>query len=191
MLDDWEGFYGLNPASGADGMTDLDSDGVFNKNEFARGSDPTTPDHNSQMVIPGNLPLFSGDPSDSWSDANPRRRMLWNLNAGRWEALVFSPGATNFKFKFAAGNWGNGTWGWNSNGIAGQSSKWPNGPDSGNINHNFSSVGYYVVRFEEHHGTYSIDPLNTLDADRNNLPDEWVVLTGAANDPNSDQDIVS
>ena len=41
MPDDWEQYYGLNPASAADATLDKDGDGVSNKNEFLAGTNPS------------------------------------------------------------------------------------------------------------------------------------------------------
>jgi 1,4-alpha-glucan branching enzyme len=178
MPDDWERFYGLNLSGSGDANGDADGDTVLNKFEYARGSHPRLADHNSQMAIPGNLPLFSGDTSATWEPTNFRRAMRWNTNNARWEAMLFASSATNFGFKFAAGAWDNGTWGWNSNSVAGQSSKWPNGPNFGNISYSLPSRGYFVVRFEEYQGGYEVTPLNPIDSNQNELPDEWEYFSG-------------
>ncbi len=41
MFDAWETHYGLNPSSSADAASDLDSDGISNKDEFDIYFDPT------------------------------------------------------------------------------------------------------------------------------------------------------
>ena len=187
--DAWERFFGLDPFLASDGVGDQDNDAVLNLFEYQRGSSPIDPsDHYAQISIPGDKPRFLGDSSDTWLPTNARRSLRWNANLARWEGMVYFPTASNFRFKFVAGDWNGVSWGWNSNGVTGQASRWPSGPDSGNISHLISAPGYYVFRFEEHQGTYTVQPLNTLDLDQNNLPDEWVSTTGAANDPNLDQD---
>ena len=187
--DAWERFFGLDPFLASDGVGDQDSDGVLNFFEYQRGSSPIDPsDHYAQISIPGDRSRFLGDSSNTWDPTNARRSLRWNANLARWEGLIYFPTASNFRFKFAAGDWNVVSWGWNSNGVTGQASRWPSGPDSGNISHSISAPGYYVFRFEEHQGTYTVQPLNTLDLDQNNLPDDWVTMTGAANDPNLDQD---
>ncbi|HNT88927.1 MAG TPA: choice-of-anchor Q domain-containing protein, partial [Candidatus Hydrogenedentes bacterium] len=44
MEDDWEEFFGFDPADPADGETDLDGDGLTNAQEFALDTDPTDPE---------------------------------------------------------------------------------------------------------------------------------------------------
>jgi hypothetical protein len=183
MPDDWERFHGLDPVSALDASSDTDGDLVWNRFEYQRGSHPRVQDRNAKMSLPGSLPFFVGDTNDPWIPTNVRRDMLWNPGIARWEALVFSPGASALKFKFAAGEWSNGTWGWNANPVPGKTSKWPatNAPDSGNISNSLSDRGFYVVRFEEHQGLYSVDPLVASDTNFNELPDEWERLAGVTN----------
>ncbi|NBU73040.1 MAG: hypothetical protein EBS53_16635, partial [Bacteroidetes bacterium] len=187
MPDDWERFYILNPLLADDANGDADGDMVLNKFEYARGSHPLIADHNSQMSIPGNFPLFFGDTSGTWEPTNARKAMRWNPNNARWEAMIFAPTNSSLEFKFAAGAWTNGTWGWNSNSVPGQSSKWPNGTNSGNISYSLPSRGYYVVRFEEYQGSYVVTSLDLSDANQNGLPDEWEYLCGVT-DPGGNPD---
>jgi len=159
MPDDWELAFGLN-AGVADGLSDADGDEVLNRFEYARMSHPLVADRNAAMS-------FVYGPE--WDPAAHKFRMVWNRDAGRWETAFFAARTGTLPFKFAAGAWTNGTWGWNGNGTTGVSVKWP---DS-DITASWSGRGWNLVGFEEISGNYTIEPLPAADANSNGMPDAW------------------
>jgi hypothetical protein len=95
--------------------------------------------------------------------------MVWNRDVARWESVLSRPSAGVLEFKFMAGTYANGTWGWNGTGTAGKSVKWANG----NISANFAQAGNYLLRFEEISGDYTIVSLPATDSDGDGMPDDW------------------
>ncbi len=159
MPDQWERAFGLDAYSAADASTDADGDEVLNRLEFARLSHPLVADRNPVMHMPGN---------GLWDENDLRTRMVWNRELARWESVFLAnPGLR--EFKFMAGTYGAGTWGWSGNGTAGKSVKWANG----NIQATLAQSGYHLVRFEEISGDYSIASLPATDSDGDGMPDDW------------------
>jgi 1,4-alpha-glucan branching enzyme len=160
MPDAWERYFGLN-AFEADSTADLDNDQVRNIFEYARGSRPNdSGDHYAAMA-------FASGPE--WDPEMQKVAMAWNPQTARWEFALFAPRVQSVEFKFAAGTWGNGAWGWNGNGTPGQAVK----DATGNISASLSLRGWYFVSFEEFTGSYTIAPLPEDDLDASGVPDAW------------------
>ena len=170
MPDAWERYFGLDPFSD-DAQGDLDGDGVWNLFEYQRLTWPDDPsDHFAAMHVPGRVRWNPADPSEAlWNPADAGNRMVWNPANARWEYVVFTPRAREIEFKFAAGEWGNGTWGWAGNGMPGVAQPWADG----NIRAQLPARGHYLIRFEEAAGTYDVVALPVQDSNGNGLPDAW------------------
>lgn len=160
MADAWERYFGLDPFTN-DGAGDRDGDGVRNIFEFARLTSPVDPsDHYAVMHMPS---------TGLWGDNDARTAMRWNPSNARWEYAFFAPRSGQHDFKFMAGTYAAGTWGWETNGIRGQTARWANG----NIRESIADRGQYLVRFEEAAGTYEFLPLPSVDSDNDGMPDDW------------------
>ncbi|MGA0849241.1 MAG: alpha amylase C-terminal domain-containing protein, partial [Chthoniobacterales bacterium] len=178
MPDAWENFFRLDPFSN-DAAADPDGDEVLNAFEYSRFSLPDTADRFFVMHMPG---------GDRWAENDARTRMVWNRDIGRWEFALHFLAAGDYEFKFMAGTYGAGTWGWDGVGDSpGVSDKWANG----NIIQSFASPGHYLVRFEEISGAYEISALPGADTDRDGMPDAWERFHGLqlnSDDAFSDKD---
>ena len=182
MPDSWEIFFGLDPF-GNDAAGDRDGDNVRNIFEFARLTSPADPsDHFPVMHMPS---------TGLWGENDPRTAMRWNPSNARWEFVFFAPRAAQREFKFMAGTYGAGTWGWETaTGTSGQTVRWANG----NIRGNIAGRGHHLVRFEEAAGTYEFLPLPTTDSDSDGMPDDWerfhgfdaAIAVDASHDPDND-----
>lgn len=160
MPDGWEQHFGLDPFE-HDAAGDRDGDGVRNGFEYARLTSPSDPsDHYPVMHMPS---------TGLWSENDARTEMRWNPSNARWEYVFFAPRAGQHEFKFMAGTYGAGTWGWETTGISGQAVRWANG----NIQEDILGRGHYLVRFEEASGTYEFTPLPPADTDGDGMPDDW------------------
>ena len=155
----WERYFGFNLFT-ADAGADADGDDVLNGFEYARLSNPQLTDRSPVMHMPNN---------GLWAENDPRTRMVWNRDIARWEFVWFAPDAASYEFKFTAGTYSAGTWGWAGAGALGQTTKWA----SGNIKETIAARSHYLVRFEEVSGTYQFLSLPHTDADGDGLPDEW------------------
>lgn len=75
MADDWELQFGLNPAAASDGSSDLDSDGLANREEFMRQTQVSVPDTDGDGLEDGaeaghhTDPLVGDSDRDGLSDA--------------------------------------------------------------------------------------------------------------------------
>jgi 1,4-alpha-glucan branching enzyme len=178
MPDSWEMFFRLDPVTN-DAVADADNDQVLNLFEYGRLSLPDTADRFAVMHMPG---------GDLWGENESRTRMVWNRDIARWEFALHLLSAGNYGFKFMAGTYAAGTWGWDGvNDAAGVSDKWANG----NIVQSLGSSGHYLVRFEEVSGSYEFVALPTADMDRDGMPDAWERFHGlqvAVADASSDKD---
>lgn len=178
MPDSWELFFGLNPLTN-DAAADADNDQVLNGFEYARLSLPDIADRFPVMHMPG---------GEFWSENDARTRMFWNRDLGRWEFALHMLSAGSHQFKFMAGTYGNGTWGWDGiNDTAGTSDRWANG----NIVQSFASPGHYLARFEEVSGNYEFIAMPTADTDGDTMPDAWERFHGlqvAVPDASADKD---
>jgi len=171
MPDDWERFYGLNPALASDATGDSDGDTVLNRLEYVRGSSPTDPsDHYSSLVLPGDTLPFSGE--SGWNTSDPRVRMQWRTNTGLWESLRFIPRAGSLKVRVANFSGGNTDW----------------GVTSGDQILAFSNRGYYMIQFEEFRKIYSVAPMSPLDANINGIADYWESYHSLTNSGIASQD---
>ncbi|MGW8180410.1 MAG: PKD domain-containing protein, partial [bacterium] len=65
MADDWEISFGLNPYNPADGIDDLDGDGVTNSDEFFAGTLPDDPDTDDDGIVDGVEVRNGQNPTDS------------------------------------------------------------------------------------------------------------------------------
>jgi hypothetical protein len=178
MPDSWENFFRLDPFA-HDAAGDADNDQVLNGYEYSRLSLPDTADRFAVVHMPG---------GELWAENDSRTRMIWNRDVGRWEFVLHMLSAGNHSFKFMAGTYDAGTWGWDGvNDIAGTSDRWANG----NIVQSLGSPGHYLVRFEEVSGNYEFAVLPTADTDRDGMPDVWEKFHGlqvAVPDALSDKD---
>jgi len=178
MPDVWENFFRLDPFV-SNAAADADSDQVLNGFEYARLSLPDTGDRFAVMHMPGGA---------LWTENDSRTRMVWNRDIGRWEFALHMLAGGNHAFKFMAGTYSAGTWGWDGiNDVAGSSDRWANG----NIIQPLASSGHYLVRFEEVSGNYEFVALPTADADGDGMPDAWERFHGlqiAVPDALSDKD---
>lgn len=188
LPDAWARYFGLDPfADHAQG--DLDGDGVWNLFEYQRLTRPDDPsDHFARMHVPGRVRWNPADPLEGlWSPGDEANRMVWNPANARWEYVVFTPRAREIEFKFAAGDWNTGTWGWTSQDTPGVAQPWPND----NIRAQLPARGHYLIRFEEAAGTYDVVALPAQDTAGNGLPDAWerFHFAGQSNvDPTADAD---
>lgn len=165
MPDAWEQFHGLDPFAD-DAAGDSDGDGVRNIFEFARLTSPLdASDHYAVMHMSGN---------GLWAENDGRTAMKWNASNACWEFVFFAPRAATREFKFMAGTYANGTWGWQGAGTAGIAEKWAND----NILANIPSRGQYLVRFEETAGTYELLPMPASDSDGDGMPNDWESFHG-------------
>lgn len=165
MPDSWERYFRLDPF-GNDAAGDADDDQVLNSFEYARLSLPDTADRFAVMHMPG---------GELWEENDARTRMVWNRDVGRWEFVLHMLSAGNHLFKFMAGTYGAGTWGWDGIGDSpGTSDRWANG----NIAQSLGSPGHYLVRFEEISGNYQFSVLPTGDTDGDGMPDVWEKFHG-------------
>ncbi|HCP48418.1 MAG TPA: MarR family transcriptional regulator, partial [Deltaproteobacteria bacterium] len=62
MPDGWEADYGLDSLDRADGDTDADSDGLSNREEFKRTTDPTDSDTDGDGALDGAEVSAGSDP---------------------------------------------------------------------------------------------------------------------------------
>ncbi len=68
-LDWWEKYFGLDFAEAADGVLDMDGDGLSNAAEYVQGSNPTVGDTDGDGLNDGDeVAVYQTDPSDSDSD---------------------------------------------------------------------------------------------------------------------------
>lgn len=163
LPDDWERFWGLNLASN-DANGDADGDTVFNKFEFARGSSPRdSSDHYASIVLPGSALPFS--PQSGWDAGDPRVRMFWRTDIGRWESLRFAPRPQSQIVRAAS--------------RVGTNTDW--GASPGDQTLNFASRGHYLVQFEEFSKTYSVVSMPTNDGNSNGIADYWENYFGQLN----------
>lgn len=162
MADAWERFH-FHPATAADPAADPDGDGVDNRNEFLRGSDPTLRGYRGLAVVGG----FNG-----WNWAADNMRPLGH---GVWGfAVRFRTPPADRNFKVAAGptnnddNWGDTE----GDGIGDYKSatdmRWP-----------AAAAGWQFVRYNEMNRGYSVTPLaGAADADGDGMPDLWELCFG-------------
>ena len=179
MPDSWERYFGLDPFV-HDAADDRDGDGVRNVFEYVRLTSPSdSSDHYPVMQMPS---------TGLWSENDARTAMRWNPSNARWEYVFFAPRGGQHEFKFMAGTYGAGTWGWETTGVSGQTVQWANG----NIRQDIAGRGHYLVRFEEAAGSYELLPLPPTDNDGDGMPDEWEQFHGfdpsAAADSLADSD---
>jgi 1,4-alpha-glucan branching enzyme len=178
MPDAWEIFFRLDPFAN-DAAVDADNDQVLNLFEYARLSLPDSADRFAVMHMPG---------GDLWAENEPRTRMVWNRDLGLWEFALHLLSGGNYGFKFMAGTYAAGTWGWDGvSDAAGVTDKWANA----NIVQSLGSGGHYLVRFEEVSGSYEFVAMPTADTDRDGMPDAWERFHGlqvAVADALSDKD---
>lgn len=173
MPDPWERYFGLDPFVD-DAAADKDGDGVRNIFEYARLTNPgDRSDHYPAMHMPA---------TGLWAENDARTAMRWNSSNARWEYVFFAPRGGQQEFKFMAGTYGAGTWGWEAAGTSGQTVRWANG----NIRENIATRGHYLVRFEEAAGTYELAALPPTDSDGDGMPDDWEKFHGF--DPSSAAD---
>jgi Zn-dependent metalloprotease/streptogramin lyase len=71
MDDDWELFYGLDPADPADALLDGDGDGLTNLDEYLADTDPTNPDSDGDGLSDGDeVDVHGTDPTVSDTDGD-------------------------------------------------------------------------------------------------------------------------
>lgn len=166
LPDGWEVAWGLNPRVD-DASGDPDGDGIWNRFEYERLLNPLVADRKAQMHMPGRV---AWNPQNSeeelWEPRGAANSMVWNTAVGQWEYVLFAPRARELKFKFAAVNWDDGSWGWSpGTGVSGRAVPWANG----DIFETIPSRGWHLVRFEETAGVYSIQQLPA----GNGIPEAW------------------
>lgn len=169
MPDVWEWAWGLNPR-GDDAAGDPDGDGVWNIFEYEQLRNPLVADRKAQMHMVGRAAWNPADPNaGNWNPGDAANRMGWNPAVGQWEFVLFAPRARGLEFRFVAGAWDNGSWGWSGAGVAGQAVPW----SDVNILATVGGRGWHLVRFEETSGVYSIQALPVADSNGNGIPDVW------------------
>ena len=176
MPNEWERFYGFDPAVAADSLYDTDGDGVSNLGEYRRGGAPRVADHFSSMKFVGTL--------NGWSfTATPLR---WNSGSYQWELLQrVTNTATGQEGKFSAGTtWNDPDWGDNEpDGIGDRD----NGTD---IKYSIGTAPSYLhFRFDEITLDYVAGPMSAADTDADGLADVWAAyhgVSGANGNPDND-----
>ena len=159
MPDDWERAFGLD-AYEAGVLADADADGVWDRFEWTRGSNPLIADRSPAMSF-----VFGPE----WNPGLAKFQMFWNANAARWEAAFYAPRAGTLEFRFASGSWSHGSWGWEATGVEGVALK----EGSKNMLAAWPARGWYLISFEEFSGTYAIETMPDADLNLDGMPDSW------------------
>jgi 1,4-alpha-glucan branching enzyme len=169
MPDNWEFYFNLDPFNPSDAAGDSDGDGVSNRIEYMRGSQPSfAGDSYTSLALLGDTLPYSGE--SGWGDrTDPRLAMRRNYQTGLMESIRFAPAGRSLTVR--VNNLGEDP-GWIT-------------PENQPIS--LPARGNYIVGFNDYQKTYHLRTMPSDDDDGDGLPDYWETWFGVAS-PSEDPD---